>query len=68
MTVAELIAELAKYPADTQVAIEDADTQWLIRKIHLGYGGVYVTIQDTPPSNGAPLLLWGEYHEMEVIR
>ena len=34
MTVGELIETLNSYPHTVQIVIEDADTQWMIDKIH----------------------------------
>ena len=40
MTIAELIAELQKYPSDMPVLIRDADTDWCITITHfeIGFG------------------------------
>lgn len=35
MNISELIQELQKYPADKQVVIEDADTNWIGPTIYI---------------------------------
>ena len=37
MTIAELIAELHKFPEDKLVTVEDADTGWIGDKIHINH-------------------------------
>lgn len=59
MTVAELIAELQKYPPDQAVWIEDADTDWLL-PVHVGPYGQYSTKQVDMPE---ACYLYGKYDE-----
>jgi hypothetical protein len=60
MTVAELIAELQKYPANTRVTLQDPDTEWLL-KIRLAY----LTTDDV--AAGPFVAITGNYgdHELE---
>lgn len=51
-TVAELVRILNKFPPDTPVEIEDADTNWRIVIIH---------VED----RGQRIVLFGDYQEME---
>ena len=53
MNIAELIAELQKYPADATVILVDADTQWDIPVIHI------------ERERDGTVCLFGEYHEMD---
>lgn len=62
-TVADLIRVLQSMPANASVAIEDADTGWTMRRIHIGLNESKYGPQANDPPNR--VWLWAEYFETD---
>lgn len=63
MTVAELIDVLSTQKLEAQAVIVDADTGWLVTRIHVTDSkGCKIQFHNARPGM---VCLWGDYYEME---